>query len=43
MGHSTIHMTFDTHGHIFPVAGKEASDRHEKSMEIVRLKSGECG
>ena len=41
MGHSTIHVTFDTYGHLFPGRGKEASDRYEKSMETARLKSGE--
>jgi integrase len=36
MGHSSIHVTFDTYGHLFPGRGKEASDRFEKSMEIAR-------
>ena len=41
MGHSTIHVTFDTYGHLFPGRGKEASERYERSMETARLKSGE--
>ena len=41
MGHSTIHVTFDTYGHLFPGRGKEASERYEKSMEAARLSSGE--
>ncbi len=32
MGHSSIKVTFDTYGHLFPGRGKEASDRYEKSM-----------
>jgi hypothetical protein len=36
MGHSSIHVTFDTYGHLFPGRGKEASERFEKSMEIAR-------
>ena len=40
MGHSTIHVTFDTYGYLFPGRGKEASERYEKSMETARLKSG---
>jgi hypothetical protein len=36
MGHSSIHVTFDTYGHLFPGCGKEASDRYEKSMELAR-------
>jgi integrase len=39
MGHSTVHVTFDTYGHLFPGRGKEASDRFEKSMEMARKKS----
>jgi integrase len=39
MGHSSIHVTFDTYGHLFPGRGKEASDRFERSMETARKKS----
>jgi hypothetical protein len=36
MGHSSIHVTFDTYDHLFPGRGKDASERFEKSMEIAR-------
>ena len=39
MGHSSIKVTFDTYGHLFPGRGKEASGRYEKSMEEARVKS----
>ena len=39
MGHSSIHVTFDTYGHLFPGSGKDASERFEKSMEIARKKA----
>src|SRR5215469_14094839 len=39
MGHSSIKVTFDTYGHLFPGRGKEASDRYEKAMEEAREKS----
>jgi len=39
MGHSSIHVTFDTYGHLFPGRGKEASGRYEKSMELARRES----
>ena len=39
MGHSSIKVTFDTYGHLFPGKGKEASDRYEKAMETARTKS----
>ena len=39
MGHSSIHVTFDTYGHLFPGRGKDASERFEKSMEIARKKA----
>jgi integrase len=39
MGHSSIHVTFDTYGHLFPGCGKEASDRFEKSMETARKRA----
>ena len=38
MGHSSIKVTFDTYGHLFPGRGKEASDRYEKSMQDARQK-----
>jgi integrase len=37
MGHSSIKVTFDTYGHLFPGRGREASGRFEKSMERARL------
>ena len=41
MGHSSIKVTFDTYGHLFPGRGKEASGRYEKSMEDARkVRSG---
>jgi integrase len=39
MGHSSIKVTFDTYGHLFPGCGREASSRFEKSMEAARRKS----
>jgi len=39
MGHSSIKVTFDTYGHLFPGRGKEASDRYEKAMRDAREKS----
>src|SRR5215469_2692608 len=39
MGHSSIHVTFDTYGHLFPGRGKDASERFEKSMEIARKRA----
>jgi hypothetical protein len=39
MGNSSIHVTFDTYGHLFPGRGKEASERFEKSMEMARKKA----
>jgi integrase len=38
MGHSSIHVTFDTYGHLFPGRGKDAADRYEKSMVAARRK-----
>jgi integrase len=38
MGHSSIKVTFDTYGHLFPGCGKAASDRYEKAMEAARQK-----
>ena len=39
MGHSSIKVTFDTYGHLFPGRGKEASGRFEKSMDEARRTS----
>jgi integrase len=39
MGHSSIHVTFDTYGHLFPGRGREASARYEKSMDEARRNS----
>jgi integrase len=39
MGHSSIKVTFDTYGHLFPGRGKDASDRYEKAMKDAREKS----
>jgi hypothetical protein len=36
IGHSSIKVTFDTHDHLFPGRGKEASDRYEKAMRDAR-------
>ncbi len=38
MGHSSIKVTFDTYGHLFPGKGAEASARYDKSMEKARRK-----
>lgn len=39
MGHSSIRVTFDTYGHLFPGAGREAAQRYEQSMHDARAKS----
>lgn len=39
MGHSSIKVTFDTYGHLFPGRGKEASGRYEKAMDEARRKT----
>jgi hypothetical protein len=39
MGHSSIKVTFDTYGHLFPGRGKEASDRYEKTMQDAKQKA----
>jgi integrase len=39
MGHSSIKITFDTYGHLFPGRGKEASSRYEKAMDEARRKT----
>jgi integrase len=38
MGHSSIKVTFDTYGHLFPGRGNEASARYEKSMADVKVR-----
>ena len=41
MGHSSIKVTFDTYGHLFPGRGKEASSKYEKaSLDVVGV--NEC-
>jgi integrase len=39
MGHSSIRVTFNTYGHLFPGRGKEASGRYEKAMDEARRKT----
>ena len=39
MGHSSIKVTFDTYGHLFPGRGKEASRRYEEAMRQARRKT----
>ena len=39
MGHSSIKVTFDTYGHLFPGRGHEARGRYEKAMEKARRKN----
>jgi integrase len=41
MGHSSIKVTFDTYGHLFPGRGKEASSKYEKAMQDARQKAEE--
>jgi hypothetical protein len=36
MGHSSIQVTFDTYGHLFPQAKKEASTQLEQEMFAKR-------
>ena len=43
MGHSSIKVTFDTYGHLFPGRGREASQRYERSMEQARKRSEKQG
>jgi hypothetical protein len=38
MGHSSIKVTFDRYGHLFPGRGKEASARYEKSMADAKVR-----
>src|ERR1700692_3828122 len=38
MGHSSIKVTFDTYGHLFPGRGKAASPRYEKSMADAKVR-----
>ena len=39
MGHSGIKVTFDTYGHLFPGAGREAASRFDDSMKRAREKA----
>jgi hypothetical protein len=39
MGHSSIQVTFDSYGHLFPGRGREASSRYEESMKAARGKT----
>ena len=39
MGHSSIKVTFDTYGHLFPGAGREAASRFDDSMKRAREKA----
>lgn len=36
MGHSSIKVTFDTYGHLFPQAKQEASSKYEDAMFAKR-------
>jgi len=36
MGHSSIQITFDTYGHLFPHARREASSKLEEAMFAQR-------
>ncbi len=38
MGHSSIKVTFDTYGHLFPSRGKEANARYEKSIADAKVR-----
>jgi integrase len=39
LGHSSIQVTFDTYGHLFPGSGRDASRRLEDSMRKAREKN----
>jgi Phage integrase family len=39
MGHSSIKVTFDTYGHLFPGSGRQAAGRFEESMKKARTKT----
>jgi integrase len=43
MGHSSIKVTFDTYGHLFPGSGDEAAGRFEESMKKARSKARPTG
>jgi integrase len=43
MGHSSIKVTFDTYGHLFPGTGREAASRFDDSMKKARAKAEACG
>ncbi len=36
LGHSSIQVTFDTYGHLFPLKGAESARRYEKAMAEAR-------
>jgi hypothetical protein len=40
MGHSSIQVTFDTYGHLFPQARQEASRKLERAMLDKRKSPG---
>lgn len=39
MGHSSIKVTFDIYGHLFPGAGRDAAARFDASMRLAREKA----
>ncbi|HEV8041705.1 MAG TPA: tyrosine-type recombinase/integrase [Bryobacteraceae bacterium] len=43
LGHSSIKVTFDTYGHLFPGAGREAASRFDDSMKKARARSDAAG
>jgi len=43
MGHSSIKVTFDTYGHLFPGSGREAAARFDDSMRKARVKATAAG
>jgi integrase len=43
MGHSSINVTFDTYGHLFPGSGSQAARRFEESMKKARTKADPNG
>ena len=43
MGHSSINVTFDTYGHLFPGSGSLAAGRFEESMNKARTKTDPNG
>jgi hypothetical protein len=43
MGHSSIKVTFDNYGHLFPGTGREAACRFDDSMKKARVKADAVG